>query len=123
MVSSFANFDATRSRLLRFNAYLMQIILYAAACYVYFGTAYRANDVNRHEEVLDQTDISRVLYVSVAGSFFLLPWLSEPISHLLSNKLAVTLNEETNQKDVNIVTRRMFARYTFIVLVALMNVG
>ena len=53
LVSPFTSFEATRSRLLRFNAYLLQIIIYAIFCAVYFGSSYRSEDAHRHEEVLD----------------------------------------------------------------------
>jgi len=123
LVSPFTNFEATRSRLLRFNAYLLQVIAYAVGCSVYFGNNYRATDELRNDEVLDQTDVSNIMFAACLGAVVLLPFVSEPLSHLLSNKIQVLKSEETQETTATIVNRRILARYSFIVLVCLFNVG
>lgn len=57
---------------------------------VNFGPSYRANDSMRLENFVDQADVSQISLFATIGAIGLLPFVSEPISWMLSNKLQVS---------------------------------
>lgn len=83
LVTAFTTFSPEQSRLIRFNAYQLQINLYTIGCIIYFGSSYRKNDVLRQEHFLDKIDIASVNTAAILGLFLLLPFVSEPICFML----------------------------------------
>lgn len=90
LFAPFTTMIANQSRLLRFSAYQLQVNLFMLACMVNFGPSYRANDSMRLENFVDQADVSQISLFATIGAIGLLPFVSEPISWMLSNKLQVS---------------------------------
>lgn len=91
LFAPFTTYIAYQSRLLRFNAYHLQMNLFMIGCMVYFGPTYRVNDSMRQEIFLDSDDVNAISLAAMVGAIALLPIISEPISWLLSNKRCVVL--------------------------------
>lgn len=111
------SFSVTQTRLMRFSAYIFQVNIFVLAILKVFGASYRAGDSQRHEFMLDSHDIDAVQTAFTIGAFFLLPWLSAPISHFLfANKVRLSEDGASIQRPKSQI------HVAFIALCAISNI-
>jgi len=72
---------------MRFAIYLLQFNIISFFVFIYYAAIYRSDDKDRNPNVVEGEDISAVIGSTLLCSFFLTPWLSEPLIKTCSNQL------------------------------------